>query len=499
MSTVELRSPKVRISYPLGQASPDEVEIRAEVNKHTTAKFTAYSGSEASQASNPVFSSEAAAKMGKAQQLSFSRRLKPDTSINIDDGKNGGKSYSMFLTGPSFSLSSGRVIPSFNAVEKAAMLSNLRLDIYTTFTGREQGPGAPFGESAGFIPDEIKSTNLATRLKELTEKSIKYWQDHANNAGVSYSATSAELKKQRHAINLQGPLDVWYEMLDNSVEALAATSTWLSTLAKYKGVNNQVNAELLAILRGTSRDFQEILDALCDTFQMMVVPSYEGKAPRFILQQDVLLGDTKTLQLPATTMLLEGDVSADLLPVQQVLVRGTPHESYMFSLDPAKKKTDEGYFFVGGFPETAASASGDIAIVPLPSFAQEAIRIAPNPVGNKPPDKKGFGSTLSSVKKVAMEYTNQISLKLIKEYAKATYINLAIGGSTTSISLPADTSLWPGDRYKVTNAAGELLFTGFLAGVSHSFKKQTGGSGGQAQTTCNFTHILFPGFTLPGF
>lgn len=497
MSTVELRSPVVKISYPLGQASPDEVEISAEVNRHTSARFTAYSGNEASKSSTPVFSKDAAAKMGKAQQLSFSRRTKPDTDISINDGKNGAKTYSMFLTGPSYSMSPGRVTPSFNAVEKAALLSNLRLDIYTTFTGREGGNGAPFGEGTLFLPDEVNSTNLATRLKELTEKTIKYWKDHANNAGVSYSASSAELKSQRHAINLQGPLDLWYEMLDNSVEGLQETKEWLEIVTKYKGINSQVNSELLSILRGTSRDFQEILDALCDTFQLMVVPSQKGGAPKFVMQNKVVTGDTSSLTLPATSVLLEGDVSADLLPIQQVLVRGTPHESYLFSMDPAKKKTDEGYFFVGGFPETAPAASGDIAIIPLPSFVQEAIRVAPNPVGNQPPDKDKFITKLSAVKKVAMEYTNQLSRKLVTAYAKATYINLALGGSSTSISLPANLNLWPGERYKVLNATGDLLFTGFLSGVTHTFKKQTGGSG-QAQTTCRFTHILFPGFTLPG-
>ena len=94
-------------------------------------------------------------------------------------------------------------------------------------------------------------------------------------------------------------------------------------------------------------------------------------------------------------------------------------------------------------------------------------------------------------------YTNELAQNVITDYARSQYIDIALGGTSTSISLPADTTLWPGTRYRVMTSDKKELFTGFLAGVEHSFKKATGG-GGQAFTACNFTHIMFPGFSLPG-
>lgn len=497
MSTVEFRTASASIEAPLGPVSADSVEFNAEANRNTNAKFTAYSGKEAGRSATSVFSGEAAAKMGEAQKLGFSRRQDPDTTITLDDGTQT-KSYRMFLTGPSYSLTTGNLVPGFLAVERAALLSNLKLDIYTTYTGREGGNTGPFASPTGFLADEAESPNLAERLKELTQRCVQYWLDNANNGGLSFSASSATLKSQQHLINFQGPIQVWYRMLENSVESLSATADWLGPISKQKSVNRQLNSEIVSILRGTSRDFQEIIDALCDTFQLMVIPSPTGNAPKFILQSEVVLGEAEELQLPASSILLDGDVSADLLPVQQVLIRGTPHLAYLFDSDPSKLKTDEGSYFVGGFPDLAPSASGDVAILPLPSFIQEAVDVSVSePLGDLPPDINAFSSGLSNLKNIAVEYTSRLAEKLIKGYAKSAYVNLALGGSSTSITLPMNLELWPGKRYRVTNAAGELLFTGFLSSVKHALKKQTGGTG-QATTTCGFTHILFPGFTLPG-
>lgn len=495
MSAVTFRSPKASVSCPLGSVSSDEIEIKAAINSHTTASFTAYSGKEAASAANQVFSDEAAKLMGKAQALGFSPRTSPDTTINLEDGQNKKLTVKMFLTGPTFMMNGQTLRPAFSAVSESALLNNLKLDVYTTFTGRKDAGRSVLSAGELTISTEAKSTNLATRLSELTDLMISYWKNNANNG----KTTSAELKRQRDLINQKGPLPMWKKLLSNSTKSLAGTSTWLKVIASERYTSSkQFNQEQLALLRGTTRDFQEVLDALCSAFQMVMIPSIDGGVGRLALMDELLTAAPKTLMLPASSMLLNGDVSQDLLPVQQVLARGLGSNIVLSTLSPYSREADEGGNYIGGFPATAPGASGDIAIVPLPSYLSTYVSRVKDAQGTKPPNKDGYGSSYSKVKNLTDEFVSQLAEKAVNNYCRSVYIDMALGGSSTSISLPADTTLWPGTRYRVVNTDSKELFTGFLAGVTHSFKKAAGGGGGQAFSTCNFTHILFPGFKLPG-
>lgn len=495
MSEAEVRRPIVQIDYPLGEASTDELVVNSSVNAHNTASFTAFAGSEASEGSNKILSAEAAALMGRAQTLGFSKRTSPDTTIYAYAGSDTGVRMRMFLSGPTFLMQAGRIRPAFSAVAESSLIANLKLDIYVTNTAREQGQNSEMSEGVVVADRVPRATNLASRLKEVTETMIEYW--NVNAAGET--GPSARIKQQRHTINQQGPLEQWYRMLDNSVEGLARTADWLSVIARNKdgSANRSFNSELLAILRGTSRDFQEIIDELCGVFQLVVIPDPNGGAGKFALMDSMVTADPKDLTLPAESMLLNGDVSHDLLPVQQVLAKGLPYLATLTSIDPHRKKTDAGYFFVGGFPAEAPAASGDVMIVGLPSFIEKTIKEIPNPDGTIPPDISSIEGDYSQVKKLSIEYSDELAKKLVESYCRYIYIDTALGGSSTSITLPADLTLWPGERYRVKNAKGDLLFTGFLSGVTHTFRKSTG-SQGQVTTVCNFTHIMFSGFTLPG-
>lgn len=494
MSTVETRRPKVNITCPLGEVSCDELVINAAIRAHTTATFTAYTGNEASSSATRILSTEVATKMGIAQTIGFSNRTDPDTFITVDDGTGNEVTFNMFLTSPTFLMNTASVRPGFGAVAASALMGNLKMDIYTTNTARSNGNKGELGGSTLAVEDEPKAQNLARRLRELTEAVIKNW----NRYGKGTSA-AAKLKEQRHQINAEGPLDSWYELLSNSEQSLESTATWMSILTRdgTDAVNRDFNTELLSVLRGTTRDFQEVIDTLCAMFQLIMIPDITGAPGKLAVMPELLTAAPGTLVLPANSMLLNGDASHDLLPVQQVLVRGEPIFATLVTRDPALLSTDGGTYYIGGFPDEAPSATGDVPIVTLPSYLRDTVVRVPQSLGNLPPDINSIDSNYSSIKQLTTEFSNEIAKNLVKDFCKGVYVDMALGGTSTSISMPADLSLWPGKRYKVVNSAGGEIFTGFLAGVTHTFKKSVN-AGGQATTVCNFSHILFPGFKLRG-
>lgn len=492
--SVLLRSPRATITGPWGSVSADEIEVSAAINTHTTATFTAFTGTEAGKGASVVLDSDAAQLMGRAQTVGFSQRSSPDTTIQLDDGGDGKADLEMFMTAPAFMMNSRTLRPSFSAVAGSAMMNNLKLDIYTTDTGRKDGieSNTSWGEATQLLEDSAKKSNLADRLYELTQTMISYWQDNKGPAG-----SSTELKTQRDTINAE-PLRLWYELLNNSTADLASTSSWMETLvADSAGMNRSINALLLGILRGATRDFQETVNTLCDTFQMVVVPDPTGRPGRLALMRDLLESDPVDLELPAASMLLNGNSSGSLLPVQQVLIRGLPLGIHDTSVSPYYKTGDSEGYYIGGFPAETPSASGEVVILPLPAYLQQyVLRVKEGQKGITAPDLSNFGNNFSKVKTLTDEYTSEVAQKVITDYARAQYIDLALGGTSTSISMPADVTLWPGTRYRIVNSDKKELFVGFLSSVSHSFSKSAGT--GRAFTTCNFTHILFPGFTLPG-
>ncbi len=487
MSTVEIRRPLATIDSPFGQVSPDMVQINIATNAHTSASFTAYTGSEAATSSSRVLSTDAAALMGRAQQIAFGLRTDTDTKINMFDGESA-QDWDMFLTGPTYMMNISALKPAFAAVAKSALIGNLKLDIYTTFTGREQGNKSLLSAGRKIVQGEAKSPNLATRLRELTERLIAYWENNKR----STNATTNLLAEQRHSINLRGPLTQWYELLDASVESLKPTEEWLGLLST--SANIAFNNEVLTILRSQSHDFQEVIDTLCSEFQLLHVPGRNGKIGKLAPLAVMIESPAFPLLLHANSLLLNGDISQDLLPVQQVLIRGMPRSAHKASIDPALRKTDQGDYFLGGYPESRAAATGAVEIVPLPFFLGAALQRVTKISGNKPPDKDRVGQNMSVIDRLSVELASELAEKLVAQYARNIFYDKALGGTSSSVTVPLDVTLQPGNRYEVKTEQG-TVFTGFLAGVTHSLSKS--GGGGQASTSCQFTHIIFPGFELP--
>jgi hypothetical protein len=496
MSEVSHRSPKVTITWPLGKVSTDSVKLSAAINLHPLVEFTAFSGTEAAQASNAALSKDAAALMGQAQNLTHSARSAPDCSVSIDDGAEGSSlDFSGYLSGPNYRMNKGMIAPGFSMVAAATLMSNLKMDIYQVPWVVDASKESSLAQSS--IAENVKEGNLSARLAKLTTETIAFWE--RQKAGSPDPPLSVAFKEKRHAANQNGPLAAWLELLSNSKDL---DTPWLSKLGDNIDYNRKFNEEVLAILTGTSRDFLDVVLTLLGAFQLVMIPSKNGKPGKLVSMTSLLTEDPKDLALPASTIFLQGDNGSSLLPVQQIVVKGTPRPRYKL----APETTDAysltgGVSAIGAYPLDVETAAGDVEFVSLPFYLSHVISWATqetNEEGEGAPTLEQLKKSLGQMEDKVVQFQDNVVNKLISDYAKSLYVDRALGFTRTSIQVPLDVSLWPGTRYRVTNSNGDALFHGFLSGVQHSIDKKAMGGGGAPSTTLDFTHIEFPGFTLPG-
>lgn len=491
------KEPTATVTWPLGPVSADSVKLSASLNLNPLVEFSAFSGDEAAQKSNKVLNTDASTLMGRAQQITHSTRNAPDCSVLINDGVNT-LNFSGFLSGPNYRMNKGMIAPGFSIVAAATIISNLKLDIYN-FPGGAKDIEA-MSKGIDTVAHLVTEGNLAARLSQLTRGSIDYWLRHRDDVSMGDTPLSADYKGRRDEANRNGPLQGWRKLLENSEQTL--DNDWLKQLQRNRAANTKFNVEMLTILRGTSRDFLDVIASIMGCFQLAMVPARDGGPGKFITLSSMLTASPVPLVLPASTLFLQGDSRSSLLPVQQVVVKDLPKaRAKQGEMSSQAFQLTGGASIVGAFPLGVESSAGDVEFVPLPTFLSTLVSWTS-------PQVQGRGSsspTLEELKRSVMHLTNQVVQfqdttvnKLIQDYAKSLYVDRALGFTRTSVQVPLDLSLWPGERYRVTNSRGELLFNGFLSGIQHSLEKKAMGGGSAPTTTLDFTHIEFPGFTLPG-
>jgi hypothetical protein len=238
------------------------------------------------------------------------------------------------------------------------------------------------------------------------------------------------------------------------------------------------------------------------SFQLVMVPARDGGPGKLVTMASLLTEEAEDLELPTSTIYLQGDSGSSLLPVQQIVVKSSPKaRARQGALSAQAFQLTGGASIVGAFPLNVEASAGDVEFVPLPFYLGHVIRAASpetQDAGTGAPSLAALKQSVSSIGATIQQFRDTTINAAISDYARSLYVDRALGFTRTSLQIPLDVSLWPGKRYRVINSRGEGLFHGFLHGVQHSLEKKSTGSGGAPSTTLDFSHIEFPGFSLPG-
>ncbi len=492
MAETQIITPSVAVTAPLGLSSAASVTLSAAVNSDVVITMTLHGGEQAGNAAIPAFNGQVSEIMGQAQAAAYGRTsMSPDTRVNIDDGRGGQLLFEGFMVGPAYQLFRGSVQPSLRAVGKGAILEHLKLDIYSGRFDHSSGPSGKLSEGLNTASTGVEADSLPQRLLDLTGRLIEHW---TANKQLTTSQLTKTLSENRHALNQQGPLPAWKRLLENSKSFL--DFAWFQRMADNQAFNNSFNDALVQTLRSESPGFSSVLASLAAQFNLFSVPSRDGDVGSLRrLEQQVTLSP-RTLRLSTESIMTSVAPPNGLFPLAQVVMRGVARKAFNGSRGSTSVTVgDTDGQVVAVYPETVASA-GDVLTIGPPRFMDFVLPFfdASGSGGKKAEDYDRFATALDYSAKLVDRFEDEVVRTMVADYCKSVYRANALAGSQVSFSTPLDLSLWPGERYEVTDAEGRPIFTGFLTGVDHALSRIPGG--GAASSRLNFTHIVFPGYSV---
>lgn len=484
------------VSPATGSASAASVNVTLQMNGYATAQFTTFSGTEAALKANAVTDSSQLETLGKIQDLTFQNRVGTgDSFISIEDGAGNTLEFTGFVVGPGLQMNATSINPMQFVTGEGTMLENLKLSIYKPYySGDSRENTRDVYVSVG---DKTKTTNLADRIKVLTEEIIKKWRDQwaKSDTPSKYSQVTGE---NRDRINQSGPLEKFYELLENSKPYL--DYEWMQKIIDSKGFNRQINNHIIDILRTPADGFSAVLNQLMRDFKLMWVPDPKGgvgyldKIDKVVAED----GNSEFMLLNTAAIDQKATPSASLFPVKQVVMKGLSNLIYYTeTLDDSNRVGQSEDLVLAAYPEGDDIEDGDVFEIQAPFFLQRAIAFFGN---NKPSraakeDFRTFKTTLSSLQKIKINFHEKVVEEAAREYCRAVYRDSVLKASTLGLSVPLDVTLTPGRRYLIQNDKGDTLFTGFLDRVSHTVSRNQGS--GVARSDLSFSHVAYPGFTVP--
>lgn len=481
MSKAEIRKPEAYLSS--SGLSPDSVEVtfqipvstRLEGAPHASLTVHATSGSSSPETVSPV-ATDLISLMAEDQRKMYED---PEpTSLTIFDGLDE-MVFSGFLFSPGYSISFGRLGHTKRVTHGLAKLDNLNTAIY------RPPPGEPGAEAAAYKLDGavIDGGDSPTEwMKVVLEYMIE------NKDFDSSGDENDEALRENIHTNNEEALKIWYEILDNSEVEIPGISEF----------GPDVAGAIQAIYMGTSSSFLGAIANFSAQFQMLLIPDMEGSSGKFISYADVVTGEAEDKKAEVSSLYIAAG-SQSFLPVTQVVMKGIPLS--FFRGETATTGPSGLPTVVAGYP-VSNSAGGKIEIITSPSWMPlDAWTDDSGDSASESGDSLDLSAYKASVELQGAE-GEKITIdsgKIATEYCRNHYLNSALMQSTANVSIPLDVTWEIGKRYKVAqfgnNDEGIPLFTGFLAGITHSLSSSPGSI--NASTSLMFTHVEANGFTLP--
>lgn len=480
----ELRRPRASVTWSYGDISTDFVRVDYRIGAHPTASFAFYSGEDASAKSSKVLNGDSAALMGRIQSDLFAGESS-SCYITLTDGEEGETTLGGVVKAPTLMRGGSNYRPGAMMVGRAALMDTLRFDIYNANTERE---AAAFSQGLNTLADQVLDTGVPERIRGLTDQMIEYWVNNKDSGNPNQVTTA--LKNNIHAAN-SGPLELWRSYLGNSGDI---GSEWFTHIVQHRGLNHNVNRQILDMLRKPSQSFRQVVDALCREFGFLDIPDSEGQAGRMALLSDLVYGDATEMQLSAEAVVMGISSGFDTPPVQQVLLTDLPTTGVNLVRSESGLLPD-GVTVLTGYPEEALNESGVVDIRPLPFFLSKVIDAISNKTinGTALPDPDNLLATFRRVDRVANRLATRIADDFATSYAKNLFADSALRPYNVTYTVPLRLDLHPGTRYRVMGANRTHLFDGLLWGVSHNLDK----TARTATTMLTFTHVAYSGFELP--
>lgn len=422
--------------------------------------------------SNKVFSPNAAElikKIADAQNSMFApAQVK---TITVQDGSQQTLSFIGYDAAPSHSVMFGRVSNGKTLVHRCSKLFFINTSIYHL-------PPDKFA----LFPEEIESFKSPTEMMKLVLQRCLDTFEESLESDTSLSDKGTALLKRIHNKNLEVINELWFPILDASTES--DLDSFSEVMEKIYIVRDKTFNSIYQSYVNNNTDFSTVISQFCSMFQMVFIPSTDGRAPGKFISYKKMMSDPEEKDVVISSIAMSPGASR-FLTVSGVFIQGAPGDNYWGLLSDGSG--------VVSWPEEIPE-QGELIPMSAPSWIPR--ELFPE---ETPPDGKNLdlneNANIAEAKAAERKEDANVVEKVLKEMARLAYNNAALGPATATIVTVLDVSWEIGKRYAVKQAGGDLLFSGFLKGLTHRVSSSPDSP--EAVTQLTFSHIETNGFTLP--
>lgn len=425
-------------------------------------------------------------RLGAQQQASFTGKTSPDVTLKAT--ANTPKKYrpgsakttlnfSGFSLGDTHTFTVNDTHQRGSAVPTYASVDALCYGIY-----KDMKPD-PF--IAKQIPDNIVD------IIKYVEKSLR--SSFVMTEGVLQSDKVPEETKNTvkkiHERNGQ-LVPIFHKILENSRQTIgwSKLTQWLPGKAGEE-LRMRIAEAIQRVLVNNLGNFMNTLISLGGIFQWLYVPHHDSSNPgKFVNKAYLVAGQAESLNLHPVAISAQAANPTAFLPVSHVYVNSA------FRSDPNVAGKVEGVNCPTNGPDNGGSqiqSAGPPWWLPdLHPQTEEELRKVQEQGGDTVAVSK-----LTAAQKKAGEAAKEIakkSLTICQAWGLCHYAWLSLMNCVADVTIPAVFGLEIGKRYTV-KVNNEEIFTGFLLRMDTTLDANS-----SCLTRLKFSHIMCPGFTLPG-
>lgn len=431
--------------------------------------------------------------LGKQQVSVFEGKTGPDVSLEVVIDTDDFLLFSGYACGDTFGVTAGNISSSGTAAVAWTELEALNYSIY-----------APDKKNTKVFSSGVKGNSFLEIIKSVEEKLFNSWTEAVYEEKKSLNEHQAEIDKKVHERNTT-LRSYFLKILDASTDTIG----W-KKINKYlekdnidagdvadklpgQSLRESVAQLICGILQNGGGSFLGQILRIGEEFQWVFVPSQDPHSPgKYVNKAYAVGGQAEDLTVEAINFSGKTSNIFGLLPVSHVYIK------------PPKRKNSRILADAVGVcaPKEAADKGGAQVAAPspnwwFPALSSEGVDIIREVLREDAPEQAytTFGTQLYKPiedNKKAVDKQVPAEFDVGYMWALMAYAWGSLAASTAAISVLGTFKVEPGKRYKVKNMKGEELFTGFLTGYSTSVSTQS------CLTNLVFSHIMFPGFKLPG-
>lgn len=485
-----IRRPSIKLnSWGGEQRIAQEVTFSIACSTYPNIQLIHHKNQEAAQSATNLTAKELFSSLGKQQAAAFAGIMEANSELTIDTGgtSNNTLTFKGITLGDTYSFTARSVSISGSALPEYAVMEVLDYSIY--------------GDVSNSLHDEVLTANsILEIIKKVEENLFKSWKKVKETllAGSPNSAVVQAVNNMESIHNRNSTVRKYFlQILENSKETFGWDN--INNIVKNEkqardNLTTSIYNKVAAVLKGSIGSFLSTLSALASQFQAVYIPGVNDPG-KLVNMMHLILDEPEKFKPEAILSAnMQTNASTGFMPLGTVTVKTNPDVSL-----------HSGANISITVPESNVSKGGKTMSIQAPVWFPSSMNsyltnendfktMQTDPIQKKMSALVDYAVNACKLVFTKDKKTSESRCSVAKAWGLCYYAWSVLAGCVANITIPGTFGLTLGKRYTILSERGEELFTGFLHRQETSISTTSG-----CLTFLQFSHIMTPEFTLPGY